>query len=149
MGQRTVWRQMAWIVMGTLAAGVALQAQAPAAASAAKAKEVVSLMLAKKLDTFAARDGEKTSRYVAALLVPNVQLLLVSATYSRDNDIEYSLYHKQYQNAYQDLRSGVFGGDRFFVDDALGDGLVALPGRNPQHDSVTFGTTKHIFDGKF
>src|SRR5262245_5962102 len=135
MRQGAARRRKAWIVWGTLAASVALHAQgAPPAASAAKAKEVGSLMTARKLDTVAARDGEKSGHYVAALLVPNVQLLVVTAAYSRDNDIEYSLYHKQYSAAYQDLRSGVFGSERFFVDDAMGDGLVALPGKNLQHD---------------
>lgn len=123
--------------------------QAPPAASAAKAKEVAALMAAQKLEAFAARDGENTGRYVAAILVPNVQLLLVSARYIRDNDIEYSLFHKNYSNAYQDLRSGVFGSDRFFVDDAQGDGLVAVPGKNPQHDSVAIEKERTIFDGLF
>jgi hypothetical protein len=106
-------------------------------------------MTAKKLDAFAARDGEKAGRYVAALIVPNVQLLVVSAAYSRENDIEYSIYNKLYQNAYLDLKAGALATDRFFVDDALGNGLIALPGKNPQHDAVTLGTEHHVFDGQF
>jgi hypothetical protein len=118
-------------------------------ASAAKAKEVAALMTAKKLETFAARDGDKPGKYVAVLLVPNVQLLVVSASYFRDNDIEYALYHKQYNNAYLDLRAGVFGSERFFVDDAQADGLVALPGKNPQHDTIALDKTRTVFDGLF
>jgi len=146
----TRWRA-ACIAAGALmawGAATGLAAQAPVATSAAKAKEVAALLAAKKLETFAAREGEK-SRYVAVLLVPNVQLLVVSAAYSRDNDIEYSLYNKQYQNAYLDLRSGIYGSDRFLVDDALADGLVALPGKNPQHDTVKMDTVEHAFDGKY
>jgi hypothetical protein len=131
-------------------AGSTVGAQAPVpASSSAKAKEVVSLMSAKKLESFAARDPENAGEYVAALLIPNVQLLVVSAKYSRDNDIEYALYHKQYSNAYSDLRSGIFSSNKFFVDDALGDGLIAVPGKNPQHDVVTIDTSKHVFDGLF
>ena len=142
--------RVAWVLAAIWAAAAVPAAQAPAnGASSTKAKELASILAAKKLETFAARDSSKPQHYVAVLIVPNVQLLLVSATYSRDNDIEYSLYHKLYQNAYSDLRSGVFGSDRFFVDDAQVDGLVAVPGKNPQHDAVTIDTTKHVFDGMF
>jgi hypothetical protein len=139
------------VVVGYAASIVMAGQAAPAngGASSAKAKEVASLMAARKLETFAAKDPEQSRQYVAALLVPNVQLLVVSAVYSRDNDIEYSLYHKQYQNAYSDLRSGVFGSNRFFVDDAQINGLVAAPGKNPMHDAVMIETTKHVFDGLY
>ena len=135
------------LMVGGLAAGVG--AQAPASVTTEKAKELASLMAAQKLEAFAARDGESTSRYVAVLVIPNVQMLVVSCKYSRDNDIEYSLYHKEYQNAYQDLRSGVFGTERFFVDDAQVNGLVAVPGKNPQHDAIMIEKDRHIFDGLF
>ena len=135
------------LMVGGMAAGAG--AQAPGSVSTDKAKELVSLMAAQKLESFAARDGESTLRYVAALVIPNVQLLVVSCKYSRDNDIEYSLYHKEYQNAYQDLRSGVFGTDRFFVDDAQMNGLVAVPGKNPQHDAIMIEKDRHTFDGQF
>ena len=131
-------------------AGAVLAAQAaPQAASGAKAKEVVALMSAKKLESFAARDPDNSGHYVAVFLVPQVQLLLVEAKYTRDNDIEFALYHKNYSTAYQDLRSGVFGSERFMVDDAQGDGLVAVPGKNPQQDSVMVESRKHVFDGLF
>lgn len=144
-------RTAAWIVPVVVAGAVALGAQVagPSAASAAKAREVAALMAAKKLESFAARDGEKGGRYVAVLLVPNVQLLVVSAAYSRDNDIEYALYNKNYNNAYLDLRSGIYASDRFFVDDAQADGLVAVPGKNPQHDAIMVDTSKTVFDGLF
>jgi hypothetical protein len=135
----------------SMAAGVALgaQTQAPAVASTEKAKELASLMAAQKLESYAARDGENTGRYVAVLVIPNVQMMVVSARYIRENDIEYALFHKQYSNAYQDLRSGVYGSDRFFVDDAQMNGLVAIPGKNPQHDSVTIDKDLRTFDGLF
>jgi hypothetical protein len=134
------------IVFGMVASA---GAQGPASVSTAKAKELASLMAAHKLESFAARDGEDTQRYVAVLLIPNVQLLLVSSKYTQKNDIEYALYTKKYQDAYQDLRSGVFGSERFFVDDAQLDGLVAMPGKNPQHDAVMIEKDRHIFDGSF
>jgi hypothetical protein len=148
MRHSAVWTGVAWTVAGALALGAGAS-QAPVAVSTEKAKQVVALMTERKLETFAARIGETSGQYVAVLLVPNVQLLLVSAKYTRDNDIEYSLYHKQYQNAYQDLRSGVFGSERFFVDDAQNNGLVAIPGKNPQHDAIMIEKERITFDGMF
>jgi hypothetical protein len=133
--------------MVAMAAGVG--AQAPASVSTEKARELASLMAAKKLESFAARDGEDTQRYVAVLLIPNLQLLLVSCKYTQKNDIEYSLYTKNYHTAYQDLRSGVYGSERFMVDDAELNGLVAVPGKNPQHDTIMIEKDRHIFDGLF
>jgi hypothetical protein len=134
------------IVGGMVAAA---GAQSPASVSTDKVKELAALMAAKKLESFAARDGEDTQRYVAVLVIPNVQLLMVSCKYTQKNDIEYSLYTKQYHVAYQDLRSGVFGSERFFVDDAQLDGLVAVPGKNPQHDAIAIEKDRQVFDGLF
>ena len=139
------------ILAVALTAGVTVRAQAPSAAteSAAKAKELAALLQAKKLEAFAARDAMQPGRYVAAIVVPGVQLLVVSASYSRTNDIEYSLYNKKFQDAYLDLKSGALSTDRFFVDDAMCDGLVAVPGKNPLHDSVHMDGAKIVFDGDF
>ena len=132
-----------------IAMTAAVGAQAPASVSTDKARELASLMAAKKLESFAARDGEDTQRYVAVLVIPNLQLLLVSCTYTQKNDIEYSLYTKNYHTAYQDLRSGVYGSERFFVDDAEVNGLVAVPGKNPQHDAIMIEKDRHTFDGLY
>ena len=113
-------RPLALLLAAALMAGVTVGAQAPSAASesGAKAKELAALLQAKKLEAFAARDAMQPGRYVAAIVVPGVQLLVVSASYSRTNDIEYSLYNKKFQDAYLDLKSGALSTDRFFVDDA-------------------------------
>jgi hypothetical protein len=122
--------------------------EVPPATSPDRAKELVSLMKAKKLDAFAARDAMQPGRFVAALRVADVQLLAVSAAYSRPNDVEYALYTKDYMSAYQNLISGALASDRFFVEDAQLNGLVANPGKDPQHDSVTTGDEdKTTFDG--
>ncbi|HXT71887.1 MAG TPA: hypothetical protein VN700_19190 [Vicinamibacterales bacterium] len=149
MKQPAAWRLFGFVMTSALmaAASGAAVAQTAPAASTAKAKELAGLMAEKKLESYAARVGEGTSRYVAVLVVPNVQILLVSAKYTRDTDIEYALYHKQYSNAYQDLRSGVFASERFLVDDAQLDGLVAAPGKNPQHDAIMIEKERTVFDG--
>jgi hypothetical protein len=143
-------RLLACSIAAALAAGVPLRAQAPPASeSGGKAKEVAALMAAKKLEAYAVRDVMQPGKYVAVIVVPGVQLLVVSASYSRVNDIEYSIYNKKFQDAYLDLKSGALASDRFFVDDAQCDGLVAVPGRNPQHDSVSMDGAKIVFDGDF
>ena len=144
-------RPLALLLAVAALAGVLVRAQAPSTASESgvKAKELAALLQAKKLEAFAARDAMQPGRYVAAIVVPGVQLLVVSATYSRTNDIEYSLYNKKFQDAYLDLKSGALATERFFVDDAMCDGLVAVPGKNPLHDSVHMDGAKMIFDGDF
>jgi hypothetical protein len=143
-------RPLVLLLAVVLMAGVTVRAQAPSATeSGVKAKELAALLQAKKLEAFAARDAMQPGRYVAAIVVPGVQLLVVSAAYSRTNDIEYSLYTKKFQDAYLDLKSGALSTDRFFVDDAMCDGLVALPGKNPLHDAVHMDGAKVVFDGDF
>ncbi len=84
MKQAVAWRTGAVLILaGALATSAGAQGQAPAAVSAEKAKELVTLMAAQKLESFAARDGENTLRFVAVLVVPNVQLLMVSCEYTR------------------------------------------------------------------
>jgi hypothetical protein len=141
----------AWLGCAVFAgAGVLVEAQGapvPVSTSAAKAKEVASLMQAQKLESFAA--SETGSKYVAALLIPNVQLLVASAAYGRPTDLEYRVAHKQYMEVYMDLKSSGLAADKAFFEDALADGLVAMPGRNLVADSITTGGERRVFDGDF
>jgi hypothetical protein len=121
----------------------------PAAQSAAKAAEFTTLLQSKKLEAFAMRDPVKSDRFVAALLVPKTQLLIVSATYTRPMDIEYRLYNKDFMGAYVDLNTSMLATDKFFVEDMLGDGLIAIPLKNAPHDAVKLGTDKQTFNGDF
>src|SRR5512145_2019496 len=73
--------------------GPSVSAQAPAAqpgtsASAAKVKELIALMQSKKLEAIAARDPEASGRFVAALHIPGVQLLVVSAVYDKPSELD-------------------------------------------------------------
>jgi hypothetical protein len=136
-----------------VAAPVALSAQQPGSSpSAAKAAELSALMSSKKLEAFAikdTRDPAKTDRYIAVLLVPKSQLLLVAATYTRFMDIEYRLHTKDFMAAYVDLNTSLYAKDKFFVEDAMADGLVAMPKRNAAHDGVKMGTDELTFNGDF
>jgi hypothetical protein len=122
----------------------------PPGNSPAKAKELVGLLTTKKLESFVVREGSEAGRYVAVLLVPNVQLLLVAATYERPNDIEYYVYNKTPMNAYQDLRSSVLSKKRVFIEDVFCDGLVPQPAKGQAvMDTVTVESEKTVFDGIF
>ena len=126
------------------------QAQAPAAVastSAAKAKEVMTLMTSKKLEAFAVKEAGSTDHFVGVMAVPNVQLLVVTAAYSRPTDIEYYIYQKDHVNAYRNLKTGSLATNRFFVEDQLGDGLVFQPAKNGLPDSVTVEAKEQKFDG--
>jgi hypothetical protein len=130
-----------------LVSATQVAAQTPAGLSTAKAKELSAIMKGKNIDSFAVKEGQSPNRFVAVMLVPDVQLLLVSAVYSRPTDIEYRLYQKDYSQAYRDLRAGALASDRFFVEDVLADGLMAMPAKNAQPDSVTVGTAAQLFVG--
>jgi hypothetical protein len=123
--------------------------QAPVAASAAKAKELIGLMQSKKLEAIAARDPDKSGRYLAALHIPNVQLLVVSAAYSKPGDLDARLYYKDFMGAYVDLNTSIHSSDKTFIEDALCDGLIAQPGKSLVHDSARLGAEKRVFDGDF
>jgi hypothetical protein len=110
---------------------------------------VTTLLQSRKLEAFAARVPGQPGRHVAVLHVPGVQLLVVSAVYEKVSDLDYRLYHKDFMNAYLDLRTGVLSKDRWFVEDARADGLMAVPPRELAPDSVTAGTEQRTFDGDF
>jgi hypothetical protein len=128
---------------------LAVSAQAlPAPTSPARVKELVALLQSKKLEAFAVKDTAETGRFVAVYLVPNVQLMLISAGYERPTDVEYRIYQKDFTNAYAELNSSVLAKDKVFFQDALCDGLLPKSSKGAE-DIVTIGTTKRVFDGDY
>lgn len=150
----TVTRSAGWIVAlaVTLGASTAASAQKPApvmSASSPKAKELVTALQAKRLESFAVADPATPGRYVAVLHVPGAQLLVVAATYEKALEMDSRIYYKDFNNAYADLRTGIYAKDKLQIDDARGDGLVAVPGKDLLHDSVKMGDQQRTFDGDF
>ncbi len=115
---------------------------APVSGSAAKVKELIALMQAKKLEAVAAKDPAGSGRFVAALHIPSVQLLVVSAVYSMPGELDSRLYYKDFMGAYVDLNTSVHSSDKTFIEDALCDGLIAVPGKSLARDSALLGTDK-------
>lgn len=147
--KRTVWS--AAVAAGLIAGGTggvtAQQTPPPSATSPAKVKELTALLASKKLETFAA--PESGPKFVAVLHIPGVQLLLASASYGRPLDFDYYLFHKKYQDMYQELKSSPLSAEKFFVEDTLADGLVVIPGKGGAIDGVTVGGERRNFDGDF
>jgi hypothetical protein len=147
--KRTVWSAAVAVglIAGATGSATAQQALAPAATSPAKVKELIALLVSRKLETFAA--PENGPKFVAVLHVPGVQLLLASASYGRPLDFDYYLFHKKYQDMYQELKSSPLSVEKFFVEDTLADGLVVIPGKSTAIDVVTVGGDRRTFDGDF
>ena len=144
-------RRIAYSMVILAVAGTSLHAvegqAAQASASAAKAKELVTLLQSKKMEVFVARDSSAAGRFVAVMHVPDVQILLVSAAYSRPSDIEFRIYQKDWMTGYRDLSAGAMSTERFSVEDVVADGLVATPLKNSLPDTVSNGTGRHVFEG--
>ena len=142
---------VAFVIAAGVAANLFAQAPTPPPASTSTpgAKEFVSLLEARKLEAFAVRDEANAGQFIAALHVPGVQLMVVSALYKQPSHIEYRLYHKDYMSAYQDLRSGMLADNRIIIVDSSGDGLLAIPRKDTGRDTYTASGTAQTFDGDF
>ena len=140
-------------LMIAAAAAASLYAQSPtpppASTSTPAAKEFVGLLEARKLEAFAVRDEANAGQFIAALHIPGVQLMVVSALYKQPSHIEYRLYHKDYMSAYQDLRSGMLADNRVIIEDVSGDGLMAIPRKDTGRDSYTVSGASRVFDGDY
>lgn len=84
--------------------------------------------LAKRLgdeapNSIAAAVPGEPSRFVAALHIPNVQLLVISGNYPAPALLRELLLKGDYLRVYRDLNSAAEREGRFFVEDLAGDGL--------------------------
>jgi hypothetical protein len=126
-----------------------LSAQEPSQ-SAAPAAAVKELFAQLKLDAIAAKDPEEPGRYVAALNIPDSQLLVISAPFAVPAAMDKLIADGKYMDAYQSLQSVVSHKGHFFVVDMLNDGLKRVNDPDQAFDSVTVdGGTPIQFDGKF
>lgn len=91
--------------------------------SAAVATELTALLTGRHLDAIAAQDPDAPNRFVAALLVPDAQLLVVSAEYPAPAELQSQLAQKNYRDIYAALHQPASLQTRVFVVDAGCDGL--------------------------
>jgi hypothetical protein len=135
------------LVVTILAALPAQLASAEDARSAPLVKQLAALMAERQLDSLAAKDPQDPGRYVAALLFPGVQLLLVSAQYPVGAEIDAQLAQRNYRDVYAALQQPVSAPSRVFFLDLGCDGL-----RNGGDNTDVMyekGTAQTLFDGNW
>src|SRR5690349_12233190 len=98
-------RQMAVVIVALVAS--ALVAVAQGSQSEPVARQLAQLMREHKLEAFATKDPSKPNEYVAALLVPDVQLLVVAGEPTAQAAIVQQLAEKRYMDAYTTLQQAV------------------------------------------
>jgi hypothetical protein len=91
------------------------------------ARELTGLMISHQLGAVAARDSDTPDRFVAALLFPDVQLLVVSARYAAPALLQEQLARKEYQEIYAALQQAAIADSKVFFQDLKADGLHAKP----------------------
>ena len=119
--------------------------------SAPFATELTQLLDAAQLTSVAAKSDD---RYVGALYIPGIQLLVVSGKFSAGDRMGYLLAEKSYKDAYLDLSSASERTSRVFISDLGANGLrfgrekdqpfdiVDLGGKNVSFDRVVSGNGK-------
>jgi len=136
---------------GCLAAAFAMSLAAPVLGQESKssgiAKELVAALDAAKLGSIAAPDPAQPDVYVAALYVPGIQLLTVSAKYSVPTLLKDKLAKKEYREIYLDLNSASIPSSKVFVEDLGADGLRAKRSENQPFDSYEAAGKRIAFDG--
>ena len=135
------------MLAAALVVAVSASASAQAGRSPDLAGKLASLMAARQLDAFAARDPEAADRFVAVLFMPQVQLLLVSAQYPVPGELEAQLAQRNYRDVYTALHQPAAQPTRFFLMDGGCDGLRS--GADTVDVLYEKGTTQTLFDGRW
>lgn len=138
-----------------LACVIGLVCAAPTAAqggTSAAAKELVTLLGkggAAGPRYIAAEDPKDATRFVAAMVLPDVQILLISAGYGSPVLLRERVLTRKYQDAYLDLHSASLPTGKIVIDDLLADGLMPKPPKGAAADSATFDGRAVTFDGQW
>jgi hypothetical protein len=102
------------------------------------------------LQAIAARDPEQPGRYIAALYIPDVQLLVVSAPYALTKEIDKKIAAGQYMDVYVEIQGVRDRTGHFFVEDMKADGMRPAPDQDVAFDTTTLdGATPVVFNGKW
>jgi hypothetical protein len=124
----------------------------PAAAEEPLSAQPAAILKARmeqlKLDAIAARDMDEPGRFIAALFIPGVQFLVVSAPYPVATALDKKIAGRQYMDVYIDLQAVRDRTGHFFVEDLQADGVRASG--DAACDTVTLnGATPVVFNGKW
>jgi hypothetical protein len=91
--------------------------------SPALAKQLVTLMTERGLETVAAGDPDSPDRFVAAMAFPGVQLLVVAARYPAPAVVQGQLAAKQFADVYAELQAAPIKESKLFFQDIGCDGI--------------------------
>jgi len=127
-------------VMSAIVAAACVSAVVPAVVSAqaveetAAAAQELTAALEGQAEGFAPRfiatdDPTDPDRFVAAMLLPGIQLVIVSAEYPVPVLLRERVYTRKYRDAYQDLSAASIEETRLVIDDPLANGLAARPAK--------------------
>jgi hypothetical protein len=136
------------LACGTAVAGLLWASAATAQPrSSSLVGNLATLMTARQLEAVAAQDPEAPDRFVAALLMPGVQLLIVSAQYGAPAELQAQLQQQNYRDVYTALHQPSTQSTRFFLMDIGCDGLTS--GDGAVDVLYEKGTTQTLFDGRW
>jgi hypothetical protein len=135
-----------------LALAVLFTATSPAWAetsrSAAPAAQLLQTLQQKQLRHVAARDPSDAGRYVAAMLIGDGQLLVVSAKYAQPALLNERLYRGDYEGVYRELNAAGDRDGKLFVQDLGQPGLTVRRERDGPYDVIYEAVVKRTaFDG--
>jgi hypothetical protein len=105
------------------AGGIHVGAESVPSASSALAHSLSEVLTTKKLDAIAARDPSEAGRFVGALLVPGLQLLVVSAVHPSAAALDQRIAMHNFRDAYLDLQGTPTPTGKYFVQDSGADGI--------------------------
>ena len=128
---------LGWAVGTTAATGPAGSTEA--------APALATLMKSRGLDSVAAVDPQNPGRVVAAMLIPDVQLLVLAAKSTALAYVEAQIRQQQYGEVYATLNSASVPETRLFFQDMGCDGLTNEDGG--VDIMYERGKTQTIFDG--
>ncbi|HJU44297.1 MAG TPA: hypothetical protein VJ691_15835 [Vicinamibacterales bacterium] len=124
-------RHLSVLVVALLAATAPLSA---AGTSAELAADLVKLMEQRNLETIAAAHPTDAGRFVAAMHIKGVQLLVISGRYSAPQLLKEHLVKSDYRQVYLDLNSAADRQGRLFITDSQANGLRVSPEKNAPFD---------------
>lgn len=122
-------------------------AQQATTESPALAKALVAELSKKKQDCLLAKDPEVPGQFIAALHLPGLQLLVVSAKFADPAGMDFRMFSSDCMGGYADLNAAVTATDRVVFNDLGADGLVAMPKKEAPRDGVTRGGKEVKIDG--
>ena len=145
MSAVTRYRRTAGGLLAVFAAATAAAA-ASEPRSGSLTKELTTLMTERQMDAIAAQDTQTPGRFVAAMLFPGVQLLVVEARHPTPDTMQARLFYKQYKDLYFDLQQPSITDGTVFIQDLGCDGLKA-DAESTIDIMYEGGATQTLFDG--